>query len=135
MSNFIYSKAKEAILNADIDFAVDDLRVLLVDNLYTPNSVTHQFVSDIPTNAIKKRSGSLQNISTQSGVLDADDLVIIGHNGAGFSSIIIYKNTGSDSTSRLIANINDSTGLPFPTSSVSSLNITWDNGPNKIIAL
>lgn len=136
MANFVYSKAKEAFLNADIDVLVDVLKVLIVDSTYTPNQGSHQFVSDIAASAIKYRTTALQNVSNVNGTLDADNIPIISYPGNPFNAVIIYKDTGSDATSRLIAYIDTSPGLPFAGSATDiPVTIVWDDGPQKIISL
>jgi hypothetical protein len=135
MSNFVYSKAKQNILNGVFDFSTDDIRVLFVNQNYSPNQTSNEYVSDIPGSAIVYRSEELVNFTNTLGVLDADDLLITNYPGYAFKYLILYKNTGSDQSSPLIAKIEDSTGLPFVGSSPITLSITWDNGPNKIIAI
>jgi len=49
-------------------------------------------------------------------------------------SLDIYQHTGVDATSRLIANIDSATGLPF-TPNGGDATITWDSGANKIFKL
>jgi len=49
-------------------------------------------------------------------------------------SIDIYKDTGTESTSYLIANINSATGLPV-TPNGGDIIVQWDNGSNKIFKL
>lgn len=137
MANFIYKKAKQAMLSGQVNVIGSNLRVLLIDtNLYTANQNSDQYVSDIPISAIKKRSGNLANVSCNLGVLDADDLSIADHDGSSFNSIIVYQVGLSDSNSLLLFYIDSSYGLPFPGSAgISPVAIIWDNGPNKIISL
>ena len=45
--------------------------------------------------------------------------------------IIIYKDTGTEATSPLIAMIDTATGLPI-TPNGGDIIVTWDNGVNKI---
>jgi len=53
MANFVYKKAKEALLNGQINVLSDQLKVLLLKKPdYTPNQDIDQHVSDIPANAI-----------------------------------------------------------------------------------
>lgn len=51
--------------------------------------------------------------------------------GASIEAIIIYKDTGTESTSPLIAFIDTATGLPI-TPNGGDIIVTWDNGTNKI---
>ena len=137
MSNFIYSKAKESLFSGQIDVSTKNIRILLIDtSTYTPLQNVDQFVSDIPNEAIKKRSGNLINVTYSLGVLDASDITLSDHDGSAFDSIVGYQVGTSDSNSLVIFYINTANGLPFTGSaSVSPVTIVWDNGPNKIISL
>ena len=136
MANLIYGKAKEALFNCQINVSSQSLGILLVDSTYTLSQNTHQFVSDISSSAIKGRSTSLQNVQSTLGVLDADDITIVNYPGDAFKAVILYVDTGSDATSRLIAYIDTATGIPFAGIN-TELNITivWSNDSTKIISL
>lgn len=137
MANFIYKKAKQALLNGDIAVDTNDLRVLLVDTAtYTANQNTDQFVSDIAASAIKGRSAVLLNKTATDGVLDADDTEISGYSGAAFNAVVMYQVGLSDSSSRLISYIDTSDGLPFEGSNVAiGVTISWSNDSNKILSI
>lgn len=108
MANAVFAKAKEAILEGEIDITSDQIKVLIVDSSYTVDFNLHQFVSNISPASIKHRSQNLSNVTNILGVVDADDLVISDYPGDPFNAIVIYKDTGNDTTSNLIAYINDS---------------------------
>jgi hypothetical protein len=136
MANFIYGKAKQAMLSGDIDLGSTNLKVAFIKTtLYTPSQNTHEFLSDIPTAAKVYKSSALQNVSNTLGVLDADDINIT-YNGSAFEAIVLYQYGTSDSDSRLIAFVDTSEGLPFPgTLDASSLLLSWNNTSTKIISL
>ena len=48
--------------------------------------------------------------------------------------MILYKHTGVESTSRLIAYIDTGVGMPFTPSGADYL-VVWDDGANKIFKL
>lgn len=136
MANFVYGKAKQSILNGDINFITDQIKLIFVDSNYIPDMSLDQYVSDISISAIKYRSNNLNNVTTALGILDADDVSISDYPGDACEALIIYKDTGNDTTSSLIGYIDSSAGLPFTgSSSTIPIIIVWDNGPNKIIAL
>ena len=56
MANFIYKKAKESFLKGEINLYSNTIKVLILNNTYTPNVNTHQFVSDINSSSIEDRS-------------------------------------------------------------------------------
>jgi hypothetical protein len=136
MANVLYGKAKQSLLNGQINVSSQPLKVLLVDSAYTFSQNTHQFVSDIPPSSIKARSIALVNIQNVLGTLDADDLTITDYPGDAFKSLILYAEGASDSTSRLIAYIDTATGVPFAGINTEfNITIVWSNDSNKIISL
>lgn len=137
MANFIYGKAKESLLKGEINLLSNQIKILIINtSLYTPSQNSDQFVSDIPSSAIIKRSNALQNVSVTLGVLDADDLIIGDYDGSAFSAVIGYQVAATDASSRLIFYVDTAIGLPFTGASSSSpVTIVWENGANKIISL
>jgi hypothetical protein len=136
MANLIYGKAKQALLNGQINASSQSFKILLVDSTYSLSQNTHEFVSDISSSAIKARSAALVNVQNILGVLDADDLTIVSYPGNAFKSVILYVDTGSDSTSRLIAHIDTATGIPFAgINTALNITIAWSNDSSKIISL
>ena len=137
MANFIYKKAKEAILNGEINFSSNSFKALLVDiSAYTVSENTHQFVSDVPAGSIRKRSNNLSLVTNTLGVVDANDLIISDYTGEAFGAIILYQVGYSDSVSRLIFYIDSSSGLPFSGSTNNvPVTIFWDNSNNKILSI
>ncbi len=68
------------------------------------------------------------------GVADADNLVFPTVTGASVEGIVLYKDTGTESTSTLIAIICDANELPI-TPSGANITVAWDDGINKIFKL
>lgn len=135
MANALYDKGREGFLDGSIDWDTDDIRVILVDTAdYTVNLATHDNLDDIPAAARVATSGSLTGKSVTNGVADADDVVLSSVSGDQCEALVIYKHTGTESTSRLIAYIDSATGLPV-TPNGGDITIQWDNGANKIFKL
>lgn len=137
MSNFIYKKAKQALLNGDIDVDTKNLQVLFIDTTaYTADENTDEFVSHISPSAIKARSAALVNKTTTNGIFDADDANVVQYAGNPFHAIILYQVDFSDENSRLISYIDTSDGLPFEgTNAPQDVTISWSNNIHKIISL
>jgi hypothetical protein len=137
MANFIYKKAKQALLNGDIAVDTNDLKILFIDtSTYTADQTADEFVSDIASSAIKGRSNALANKTTTNGVLDANDLEVPAYTGAAFNAIVLYQVGASDSNSRLIFFIDTSEGLPFEGSNAAlGITINWSNDSNKILSI
>jgi len=136
VANFIYGKAKQSLLNGEFNISSDSLKVLLVTDSYVPSQNTDQFVSNISGSYIKERTSSLTNVTNILGVIDADDVTVAEYSGLAFKALVIYKDSGTDSTSRLLAYIDTATGIPFlGINAVTNITINWSNSSNKIISL
>ena len=136
MANFIYTKAKNALLKGDLDLE-NSIKVLLVNtSIYTANQSSDEFVSDIPSNAVVYTSSPLSNKSINAGTFDADDLLLDNYDGTAFQALVLYQLGSNNASSRLISYIDDSEGLPFPgTDDPLLLTLQWDNTNTKIISL
>jgi hypothetical protein len=135
MANALYGKGREKFLNADIDWAADNIKIVLVDVAdYTVSIDTHEFLSDIAAGARVATSGNLASKTSTLGVADAADVTLTAVTGDQSEALVIYKDTGSAATSPLIAYMDTATGLPV-TPNGADITITWDNGSNKIFKL
>ena len=135
MSNSLYTKAKQGLIDGSIDLDTDDIRVVLVDGAdYTPDLATHDNLDDIPAGARVAVSGALQNKSVTDGVFDADDIILAAVTGDQFEYIVLFKDTGVEGTSRLILLIDTATGLPC-TPNGSDITIQFSSGADKIFRL
>jgi hypothetical protein len=136
MSNALYTKAKEALLEGLLDLTDDTLKICLVKSTYTVNLSDHQYLSDIGTSNIAATSSALLGKSTSDGIFDAENITIEDYGTSGFSYMILFKDTGVTSTSRLIAYIDTADGLPVsPSESTISITVNWSNAINKIFTL
>lgn len=135
MANALYDLGREAFLTGSISWTSDDIKVVLVDtNDYTVNLTTHQYLSDIAVGARVATSSNLSSKTATLGVADAADVTFADVTGDQSEAIVIYKDTGTASTSPLLAYIDTSTGLPI-TPNGADIIITWSNGSNKIFKL
>lgn len=132
MANTLYDFARQAFLEAQINWMSDTVKVFLVStNGYTPQTGVHQFLSDIPPSARIAGPIQLVNKATTGGAADANDVTFPTVSGNTIHAIVIYKDSGTESTSPLIAWIDTATGLPITPNS-GDIIVTWDNGTNKI---
>lgn len=132
MANTLYDSARQGFLEAQINWLTDTMKVLLVDSgAYTPNVSTHQFLADIPISSRIAGPVTLTAKTTTGGAADAADVTFTSVSGASIEMIVIYKDTGTEATSPLIAMIDTATGLPI-TPNGGDIIVTWDNGVNKI---
>ena len=136
MSNFVYTKFKNSLLKGEINFNNDSIKLLIVDNTYSPNQSTDEYVSSISTNSILARSNSISNKIITSGTFDASDLSISNYSGEPFNAVVLYKDTGDDNTSNLIYYVNEAEGLPFTgVNAQTDVTIQWNNALGKILSL
>ncbi|EIU4337599.1 hypothetical protein ABZQ74_06570 [Pseudomonas aeruginosa] len=135
MANTLYDKGRQRFLEAQFNWLTDTIKVVMVDTgAYTPNFTTHEFLSDIPSSSRITTPVTLTGKATTSGAADANDVTFPSVSGASIEAIIIYKDTGTEGTSPLIAYIDTATGLPI-TPNGGDIIVTWDNGTNKIFKL
>ncbi len=135
MANALYNKGREGFLDGNIDWDTDDIRCILIDTAdYTVDLATHDNLDDVPAIARVATSGAFTSKTVTDGVADAADVVLSAVTGDPSEAIVIYKHTGTESTSRLIAYIDTATGLPV-TPNGGDITIQWDSGANKIFKL
>lgn len=128
----IYGKAKEKFLTGGLNWLTADVRVVLVDSAdYTVDISTHEFLSSVPSAARIATSTSLTGKTAALGVADAADVSIAGVTGDPGEALVIYAVGADDASSPLIAYID---GLSFVPNG-AAVEITWDNGPNKIFQI
>lgn len=132
MANTLYAKGRQRFLEGQFNWLTDTIKVILVDTgSYTPQTETHEFLSDISSSARVTTPVTLASKSTTNGAADAADCTFTAVSGATIEAIVIYKDTGTESTSPLIAFIDTATGLPL-TPNGGDIICVWDNGVNKI---
>lgn len=135
MPNALFDSGRNAFLLGDIDWAVDAIKVVLVDAAdYVVNLATHQFLSDIPVAARVATSANLTGKTAVAGVADAADPSFIGAAGDLSEALVIYKDTGTPTTSQLIVYIDTATGLPVQPNT-GDIAVVFDNGANRIFKL
>lgn len=133
MANQLYPKAKEAFLNKDIDMIDDTIIIALIDTDAYSFSANHQYRSDIPNEAVIA-TATLANKTTANGVFDADDATFTSVTGANAEALILFQDSGSASTSRLIAFIDSATGLPILPNG-GDITVAFSSGSNRIFSL
>ncbi|MBJ2162873.1 hypothetical protein IHV84_02650 [Acidovorax sp. IB03] len=134
MANALYTKGKEKILSGAINFTSDTIKVALVKSTYTQNLATDEFYTTISAGVL----GTPQTLAAKTvtgGALDADDVTWSAVT-AGYTAkcVVLYKDTGAEATSPLLAFIDTITGFPLATNG-GDVTVRWDNGAYKIFSL
>jgi len=133
MANALYNKGRQAFLDGSISWSSDTIKLALVTSSYSPNLSTDQYYSTVSAAVI----GTPQTLSSKTstdGVADAADVTFASVPTGAVTYLVLYKDTGTASTSPLIACMDTETGLPFSTNG-GSVTITWDSGSTKIFKL
>lgn len=135
MANALFSLAKQSFISQSpsINMSTDTIKAALVTAGYTANLATDQFLTAVGANTV----GTAQQITSPTvtgGVFNGANPTFPSVSGSQVTQVIIYKDTGTASTSPLIAKIDTGSGLPV-TPNGGNITITWDTGPNKIFAL
>lgn len=136
MANAVYGKGREAFGNAGINWGSDTIKAILVDTaLYTVSIDVDDALADIPAGARIGTAVTLASKTNTLGVFDAADLSFTGLSSAPtIEALVIFKDTGVEATSTLITYIDTATGLPVA-AGATQVDVTWDNGANKIFKL
>lgn len=114
MANTLYDYCRQRFLEAQINWMTDTIKVILVStSAYTPQTAVHQCLADIPVSARIAGPVTLTAKATTGGAADAADCTFTSVSGATINAIVIYKDTGTEATSPLIAYIDTATGLPI----------------------
>lgn len=116
------------------DLATITVGCALVLNTYTPTFATDANLSDVTSGKIAA-SDDLASVTLTLGTLNAATLDFGTVSGSTpINALVLYKDTGTLSTSTLIAYIDNAAGLPF-TPSGGDVKISWDTGTNKIFTI
>lgn len=135
MANALYTKYREKALQGQINWLTDNIKVVLVDSAdYTVNTATHEFLSDIPSAGRVATSANLTGKTATGGVADANDVTFPSVTGDVSEALVIYKDTGTDTTSPLIAYIDTATGLAV-TPNGGDITVIWPNDSGRIFSL
>lgn len=132
MADGKYIKGVLAMLAGTTDWLTSDIKAVCVDAAdYTVDLTNDEFLSDIAAGARVATSGNLSSKTrAQSGtkvILDAGDETITGVSGDQFEAVVVYHDTGTASTSPLLAYIDTATGLPY-TPSGGGVVLSWAAG-------
>jgi len=135
MANQLYDFGRESFLLGNVNWSGDTIKVVLIDHGNdTPLPASDQYLSDLAAAARVATSAAFTSKTTTAGVADAADVTITSVSGNSVESLNIFQDTGTETTSILIAYIDTATGLPY-TPNGGDVTIQWDNGANRIFKL
>lgn len=126
MANAIYPKWKEAVMQASSGSSLaGTLKAVLIDTADYTYSAAHEFYTSASAGAVGT-PGTIGSKTYVNGLLDGADVTFSAVTGDPCEAIIIFLDTGTASTSRLVAYYDTGvTGLPV-TPNGSDITITWN---------
>ena len=132
MANKVYPKYKQSILSGGTttDLTVNNVKVILVViSGGTPYSYSdsHQYLSDVPSGSITSTSPNLTTkVVTALAAFTSDNVVFSAVTGSVSGALVMYIDTGTATTSRLVLYQDTGvTGLPI-TPNGSDIRVTVD---------
>lgn len=124
MADAIYPKYKQALLDADTNIDVNDGTVKVALSTAAYNS-THQFYTDVSASTVGTPQ-TINNTTVTNGLFDGDNVTYTAvAGGSTVTALIIYIDTGSAATSRLVAFINTVSGFPLSTNG-GDVTVAWN---------
>lgn len=124
MADAIYPKYKQALLDADTNIDVNDGTVKVALSTAAYNS-THQFYTDVSASTVGTPQ-TINNTTVTNGLFDGDNVTYTAvPSGSTVTALIIYIDTGSAATSRLVAFINTVSGFPLSTNG-GDVTVAWN---------
>jgi hypothetical protein len=132
MANALYPKWKEQLLQftANNNLSAGTVKVALVDTgVYTYNSADQFYDASTGSDVQSATVGTPQTLGSKTftnGTFDAADVTFTAVTGSSVEALVIYIDTGTPTTSPLVAYIDTSvTGLPV-TPNGGDITITWN---------
>jgi len=126
MANAIYPLYKQALLDASANVDINDgtVKVALVDTGVYTYSASHEFLTSL--SGVVGTAQTINNTTVTNGLFDGDNVTYTAVSGNTVEALVIYIDTGSSATSRLVAYIDTSvTGLPV-TPNGGDITISWN---------
>jgi hypothetical protein len=135
VANALFTSFRNTVLGngtATADLDTDTIKAMFVDHADdTPVVATDDFINDILSAARVPAIASCPALGTKTigtvaaGVFDAADTTFTALTGDASESLILFKDTGTDTTSTLIAFWDTATGLPL-TPNGGDVTVTWN---------
>ena len=115
-----------------VDLDADTIKVMFVDGADdTPAAATDDFIDDILSAGRVPAIASCPTLASKTigtvaaGVFDAADATFTSLSGDQVEYLIAFKDTGTESTSNLLAIWDTATGLPL-TPNGANVTVTWN---------
>lgn len=120
MANALFASYRTLVLSAPPNLSSATIKVMFVDHADdTPVAATDNFIDDILSAARVPAIGSCPTLASKTlgvvaaGVFDAADATFTALSGDASESLIAFEDSGTESTSDLLAFWDTATGLPL----------------------
>lgn len=126
MANAIYPLYKQALIDGDANVDLNDLtvKVALVDLGTYTYSASHQFLTSLT--GVVGTAQTIAATTVTNGLFDGDNVTYTAVTGNSVEALVIYIDTGTAGTSRLVAFIDTGvTGLPV-TPNGGNISVNWN---------
>lgn len=125
MANSVYHKFLEALWTqpANSNASTGTVKAALVDTGVYTYSAAHEFYSSV--SGVVGAPVEITAKTFTNGYFDGADVTFPAVSGSTAEALIVFIDTGTASTSRLIAYIDTATGLPV-TPNGSDINVSWN---------
>ena len=127
MANAVYPIWKQELLQGTANTSLTgNIKAVLIDLADYTYSAAHDFLDDVPVAARVATSPNLASKTFVNGLFDAADTTFSAVTGDVSEALILYVDTGSAATSRLVAFFDTGvTGLPV-TPNGGDINVQWN---------
>jgi hypothetical protein len=126
MASGMFAFAKESFIGGDLDWDAQNFKVTLIDAAdYAVNLGTHDYYNDVGAPARVATSGNLASKTKTGGVADAADVTFTAVTGDPSEALILWRDSGVETTSQLVCYIDTGTGFPV-TPNGGDITAQWD---------
>lgn len=134
MANALYDTGRNAFLLGQINWSSNSFKVVLLSSAYSVNLATHQYLSDVTAGARVGTSSALTTSTPGAGVANASNITLTAVTGSQITQFVIYRDTGTEGTSQLIAYFDTATNLPIQPNG-GDITVQWSTDSSKIFKL
>ena len=143
MANTLYMSGRQGFLDGSIDWDTNTIRLTLINrdgggSLNNATDITfYTQVGDtarVKTYDAALAATGIGGKTVASGIADGNDCTLSATSGQPVGAIILWADSGSPSTSRLIGWIDTGTGLPASPNG-GDITVQWSAGASRIFML
>lgn len=128
MANSMYGLGREGFGEGLFDWLTDTVALAMFTTAYSPNLTTDHFYSTpIASGGLVGAKTTLTGVSGSLGTFSAANVTFTSVSGSTASYLVLFKDTGTNSSSNLWGLIDTATGLPV-TPNGGNITVAWASG-------